>query len=86
MSDAVKKFWEEWLDADELDRHDIIERLLKTGLREFLKKEVLENEVFSKSFALFMNSYFQDFYEVIADHIDKSRMHPAQLGTSVKKK
>lgn len=86
MSDAVKKFWLEWLKTDIWNRPMKLRQLAKMGLDGFLKhydaKEI--DEQMLHAFCTLWNSYFEDFYNVMIEEAEKAKMHPAQLGTSVK--
>lgn len=101
MSDAVEKFWREWLALDYLHRSEKLQQLAKMGLSNFMLKSTMENEQMLRAFCNLWNSYFEDFYNVMQQEIEKKKMHPfersskglqssalhpAQLGTSVKKK
>jgi len=76
----------EWLEADSLDRPMMLERLAKMGIGDFLSKETKENPSLLRAFCNIWNSYFEDFSYSLSQEIERRKMHPAQLGTSVKKK
>jgi len=86
MSDAVRDFWKKWLDADPLDRSTMLQQLARGGLGEFLDEKKKNDEQWLRMFCNLWNSYFEDFYYVILGEAEKKKMHPAQIGTSVKKK
>lgn len=59
-SDVAIKFWKEWIEAGELERFDLVEKLLKPSVK--LKRIP---KYWAHSLANLLNSWFEDLYEII---------------------
>lgn len=87
MTEIPTDFWTKWHHAHPLERLTMIQELTKH--MDFIKLAQaadIPDDVKFRIMGTLMNSYFEDLYYTMIPIIKKMDMHPAQLGTSVKKK
>lgn len=67
--DIEIKFWEDWLEADSLEREKLVENLL------LVKKPIASKnkELDKHSRAIIINSYFEDLEAVLTDKLKEER-------------
>lgn len=79
--DAMQKFWNKWLKADELEREQIIETLpvLTEGV-------TFEEPMLKKLHLRLINSFFNDLEEILtAEHEKKIKSLQLQMGEDMER-
>lgn len=67
------KWWKKWLEADSIDRKKMVEKL--PFIKEIVNSSQFPEEFRKHSFALMLNSFFEDLEAAVYTKIRNEEMH-----------